>query len=337
MIEGTETTNALVSVIVCAYNNWPDLEMTIDSALLQSHQPTEVIVVDNSSTDATSRQVPARYGNRLRYICQPNRGDAGAYNTGFGISRGDFIQFVDGDDVLAPNKIEKQLAIFREQPDLDIVYGDLRQFQTLDGAATWKDVSTQPEEDMLRELIVPRNGWTGIGAPGVLIRRRALERVGPWDEQLYIADLDYWLRAAWAGCRFGHCPGSPMGFLRRRPGQMSANRSAMQLGEEAVWSKALGYVTREPYRTLLAEGLAESRFYLAVSRVQMCTSEALAKLAQARATSPKKISALTHAFGYASIVLPGGSVLVQSRRMRTIRRFLARLFRYQKPDNEVKR
>jgi glycosyltransferase involved in cell wall biosynthesis len=332
MIETTETIPGLVSIVVCAYNNWPDVEMTIESALHQSYQPIEVIVVDNSSTDATAEEVPGRFGRAVRYMRQPNRGDAGAYNAGFGVARGEFIQFVDGDDVLAPNKIEKQVEVFRANPELDIVYGDIRDFQTLAGAANWKDVATQQEDDMLMVLLVPEKHGAGISALGTLFHRRALERVGPWDENLYTSDTDYWLRAAWAGCRFGHCPGSPMGFSRRRPGQMSADVSALARGVEVVWDKALGYVTREPYRSLIAARLAHLRFYLAVSRDEMAKREALAKLALARATSPNMVSALAHAVGYAAIVLPGGTALVRSRWLRPVRRGLARLLHYGIPE-----
>ncbi len=59
MIEQSEIVPGLVSVVICAWNNWPDLEMTIESALHQSYQPIEVIVVDNSSTDATAEEVPS--------------------------------------------------------------------------------------------------------------------------------------------------------------------------------------------------------------------------------------------------------------------------------------
>src|SRR5579859_2411960 len=119
-MEGAEFTPESVSVVICAWNNWPDLEMTIESALHQSHQPLEVIVVDNSSTDATHQEVPSRFGQRVRYIRQPNKECAGAYNTGFAVARGEYIQFVDGDDVLAPNKIEKEMEVFRANPELDI-------------------------------------------------------------------------------------------------------------------------------------------------------------------------------------------------------------------------
>lgn len=330
----TAQDRALVSVIICAWNNWPDLGMTIESALGQSYEPIEVIVVDNASTDGTNTEVQTRFRDKVRYIRQENRGDSGAYNTGLRMARGEFVQFVDGDDVLAPGKIEKQMSMFQAKPDLDIVYGDIRHFQTMGGAASWADVATQPEEDILREFIAPRSGWSGIGALGMLFRRRALERIGPWDESLYICDLDYLLRAAWAGYSFGHCPGSPMGFARRRCGQMSANRVKMQLGQEAVWDKALGYITREPYRAMLADQLADCRFHLAVSRGQLGQSEALKKLALARATSPRKVSALAYALGYATIVLPGGSFLVRSRFLRAIRRAFASMLGFAKREQQ---
>jgi hypothetical protein len=251
------------------------------------------------------------------------------------MARGEFVQFVDGDDVLAPGKVEKQMAMFQANPDLDIVYGDIRHFQTMGGAASWADVATQPEDDILREFIAPRSGWSGIGVLGMLFRRRALESVGPWDENLYICDLDYLLRAAWAGCRFGHCAGWPLGFVRRRAGQMSANRLKMQLGLEAVWDKALGYITREPYRAMLADRLADCRFHLAVSRGQLGVSGALRKLALARSTSPRKVSALAYALGYATIVLPGGSFLVRSRLLRAIRGAVASMLGLSKPGQRT--
>jgi cellulose synthase/poly-beta-1,6-N-acetylglucosamine synthase-like glycosyltransferase len=324
-------TPGLVSVVVCAYNNWPDVEMTIASALQQSFQPLEVIVVDNSSTDATSEEVPKRFGGRVRYVRQPNRECAGAHNTGFALASGEFIQFVAGDDVLSPNKIARQVELFRARPDLDIVYGDIRMFQTPGGVAHWSDVPTQQEHDMLSALLLRENLGAGINVLGALFRRRALEKVGPWDESLYCEDTDYWLRAAWAGCRFGHCPGAPMGFKRMWPGQKIADTVATTRGLEAVWDKALGYVTREPYHSLIAERLAELRFHMAVSRFQMARVEALATLARARAASSAKVSALTYAFGYAAIVLPWGSVLVRSRGLRPVRRFLAGLCRYAIP------
>src|SRR5207253_3064616 len=106
-------------------------------AVHQSYAPIEVIVVDNSSTDETPNAVPKAFGKVVKYLQQPNRGDSGAYNTGYELAAGEFIQFIDGDDVLAPNKIQKQVEMFRADPTLDIVYGDVRMFQTLPGSAQW--------------------------------------------------------------------------------------------------------------------------------------------------------------------------------------------------------
>ncbi len=315
----------LVSIIVCAFNNWPDVEMTIASALHQSYQPLQVIVVDNSSTDATAEEVPKRFGASVTYIRQPNRDCAGAYNTGFAEARGEFIQFVDGDDVLAPNKIEKQVAALMARPDIDIVYGNVRIFQTLPGRADWSDVSSEPQPDMLKALIETEYRSPGITTLGTLFRRTTLERVGPWDEALYNEDLDYWLRAAWGGCRFGFCPDFPMGFVRRHPGQKSENMSAILRGNEAVWEKALSYVDREPHRSRILASLARSRFRSAVFRDDMNTKEALAKLAQARATCQKMVPALAYALGYAAILVSAGSSLVRSPRLRPALRVVERI------------
>ncbi|OFW10657.1 MAG: hypothetical protein A3H27_03240 [Acidobacteria bacterium RIFCSPLOWO2_02_FULL_59_13] len=314
----------LVSVVVCSYNNWPDVEMAIASALHQSYQPLEVIVVDNSSTDATPDEVPRRFGRSVHYMRQPNRQWTGAYNAGFGVARGEYIQFLDGDDVLAPNKVEKQVEVFRTNRELDIVYGDVRLFQTLGGVANWKDTATEPEDDMLRALVAPKEEWGGLTILGMLFHRKALERVGPLDERLYIGDIDFWLRAAYAGCRFGHCPGSLLAFYRIRPGQMTKDLPALAHGLEAVWEKALGYVEREPYRSLIAATVARQRFGRALSQDRLSRQERLAMLALARATSPETISAFACAAVQAAMLLPAGPV--RSRWLRPIRRWvLARL------------
>jgi hypothetical protein len=315
----------LVSVVICAWNNWPDLEMTIESALNQSYQPIEVIVVDNSSTDQTQQEVPARFGHRLQYVRQPNRRDAGAYNTGFSLAKGEFIQFVDGDDVLSPIKIQKQMDIFLANPAADIVYGDARMFQTLSGDASWIDPSTREEKDIWDTLI---SSHVGISALGTLWHRRSLETVGLWDETLYVADLDYMLRSGWAGCKFVHSPGGPMGFARVRPGQMTADTGAIDRGLEAVWNKALGYVTQEPYRGRIATELARIRFGMALSR-DITKQEALRCLALARATNPDTVPRTVYASTYAAILVPA----LRTQWLQRMRRSILRRFNRPSPDN----
>jgi glycosyltransferase involved in cell wall biosynthesis len=313
-----EVVPGLASVIICAYNNWPDLEMTIVGALQQSYQPVEVIVVDNSSVDATSREVPARFGSRVQYLRQANSWNGGAYNAGFAVSKGEFIQFSDGDDILAPNKIEKQVEFLRANPEWDIVYGDLRGFQTAPGRADWEDLETKPEPDLLEMFLSP--GPHGPDTLGSLFRRRVMERVGPWGESLYCSDVDFFLRAAWLGCRFGYCSVNPAGFHRVHAGQMSGNALAMNCGLEIVLEKALGYITREPYRSALAAKLAEIRFFMAISREGLTRRQALAKLALARTTSAAAVPAPLYAGALLAIALPGGTALLRSPWLRVLLR-----------------
>ena len=120
----------LVSVVIVCHNDWPHLELAIESALCQSHQPIEVIVVDNDSSDDTEREIRSRFMDRVRYIRQANVGAAGGRNAGFAVAQGKYIQILDGDDVLAPNKIAIHVEHLERQPDIDIVYGDFRTFRS---------------------------------------------------------------------------------------------------------------------------------------------------------------------------------------------------------------
>jgi len=188
----------LVSIVIVSYNNWPLIELALQSALHQSYGPIEVIVVDNGSTDGTLDKLHERFGNRIRYIQQGNTGDAGAYNTGFEHACGGFLQFLDGDDVLAPYKIEKQMDIMRRKPETDVVYGDTRLFQESAGVAVSDDTDTGIETDLLATFLEQCGDYFGNTA-GLLFRRRALELVGRWSETVYVTDADYYLRLLWAG------------------------------------------------------------------------------------------------------------------------------------------
>src|SRR5258708_1098863 len=163
-----------VSIVICAYNNWPDLELAIQSALCQSHKPTEVIVVENSSTGKTWEEVAMGFGGRVRYVRQPNKGDSGAYNTGMREANGDFIQFMDGDDVLAPHKIEKQLEIFEANPDADIVYGPVAHFSTHMNYSSPRAPEGDSRGMSLGAFIQRRGSWIGT-AMSLLFRLAPLE------------------------------------------------------------------------------------------------------------------------------------------------------------------
>ncbi len=104
----------LASVIISNYNYGRFLKRSIESALAQTYANTEVIVVDDGSTD-DSRAILLRYRDRLKAIFQENGGQASALNRGFSVSRGKVICFLDSDDELAPGAMEAVVPLFRDQ------------------------------------------------------------------------------------------------------------------------------------------------------------------------------------------------------------------------------
>lgn len=313
--------SALVSIVVVAHDDWPHLEVAVESALNQSYEPVEVIVVDNDSSDETAAEIPARFGDRVAYCRQPNRFDGGGRNAGFELASGAVVQFLDGDDLLAPDKIEKQMSLLDSDAEVDIVYGDYRVF----GSATveFEDGTNRDHADLLLALLAPEGNGAGLVVHSALFRRRALERIGSWDEAIPTSDQDYWLRAAAAGCRFRYCPGS-LCFYRQRPGQMSSRQFPMLREMEMTWGKAMGYVTDEPYRSLLSARLARLRFVLALAGERTGRRDSLAQLQLARETSPETVSRLALTLGALLIAMPGGSKLARARTIRPLRRLGAR-------------
>ena len=293
----------LVSIIVVAHNNWPDLELALESVLNQSHRNNEIVLVDNGSTDATESQVRRRYASRVRYIQQPNLHGSAGYNRGINESSGEFIQLLDGDDFIAPNKIEKQLEVFRGFPDADIVYGDVRQIQAGIGRPPWYDWDTTQHTDMLATLIDPPTGTAGLLPDSVLIRREAYVRVGPWDEDIISADPDYWLRAAWAGCVFRYSPGA-WSFHRRRSNSVSADSRMMVDRMEQTFEKAATYIDREPYRSQVLARLARLRVARAATDVRLTREERIARLKSATEVSPKAVSRVARLVAYGAIMAP---------------------------------
>jgi glycosyltransferase involved in cell wall biosynthesis len=316
----------LVSVVIAAHDNWPDLELAVRSALHQSYPMIEVIVVDNGSNDATAAEVPRLFGNSVRYIRQENRGDAGAYNTGRRVAAGAFVQFLDGDDFLAPDKIQKQLAMFIEDEAAEIVYGDARQFQGPPGPAAFTDIDTQEYPDILAAMLAPGGHGAGLMVQGALFRAATLDRVGAFDEALYVADVEYFLRAARMRCRFRYCPGS-WWFYRRRPGQMSADGAAIARGLEDAWTKALGYIDEEPYRSTLLSHLARFRWHQAVVGERGGRRERLALLSQAQEPASHGVSRGSYIAGVFLVMLPFGRFWLRSPALAPLRRRVARAFK----------
>ena len=180
--------SALVSIIIPCFNSAPWLAQTLESALAQSWPNKEVILIDDGSKDQ-SLAIANEFGGRgVTVIAQPNRGASAARNAGLGTARGTYIQFLDADDLLAPDKIGLQMhALKQSGPDVL-------------ASASWSRFTHDPAQAVFVPQAVAeartgveflqRHYETGsmMQPAAWLAPRELLDRAGPWDESLSLND-----------------------------------------------------------------------------------------------------------------------------------------------------
>lgn len=232
-----------VSVIVPAYNYARFLPEALESVRAQTYPDWECIVVDDGSTDETASVLRAAATNdsRVRYVSQTNRGPSAARNRGIAEATGEYLQFLDADDVLPPAKLEHQVLTMEADPSIDIVYSDARFFRgsstdflayRAPGPRPSTTPGTSSADPLLRALI--ENNIIMVEGP--LVRRSVIATVGPFEESLDRAeDWQYWLRCALAGARFVADPAEERA-VRVRVHQASSirNQLAMNASELVV-------------------------------------------------------------------------------------------------------
>ena len=176
----------LVSILVAAYNAERWIAETLTSATEQTHPDVEVVVVDDGSTDGTLAVARRFEGPRVRVIAQENRGACAARNRAFAEAQGDLIQFLDADDVLHPEKIERQVRRLAEEPAASVAVGPWVRFSGNVAAAdtSWRGLDWQDYDPATDWLV---QSWEGRGTmPTVvwLTPRNLVAAAGPWNETL---------------------------------------------------------------------------------------------------------------------------------------------------------
>jgi glycosyltransferase involved in cell wall biosynthesis len=173
-----------VSIIIPTYNRPVYLAEAIESVLVQRGADLEVLVVDNGTMGET-KEVAKGFGDRIVYFHLESPGIGLARNAGVAASTGDFIAFLDDDDLWTGDKLQRQLKAFEEHPELDAVFGHMRQF-----------LCPQVDSEEL-EKVKHLDGQV-LPAPlatSILMRRSAWERVGLFDTSLQIGvDVDWYSR-----------------------------------------------------------------------------------------------------------------------------------------------
>jgi glycosyltransferase involved in cell wall biosynthesis len=179
------TVPPLVSILIPAYNSEKWIQQAIESALAQTWETKEIIVVDDGSTDQTLRIAKRFESESVIITSQKNGGAASARNKAFTLSKGDFIQWLDADDLLSPEKISAQMKIaLCEGTDLKLYSGPYGLFFYRANRARfipnslWQDLS--PVEWLI--INFSENVW--MNPATWLVSRRLTDKAGPWNGEL---------------------------------------------------------------------------------------------------------------------------------------------------------
>jgi glycosyltransferase involved in cell wall biosynthesis len=191
----------LVSVVIPVYNRISMLREAVASVWAQTYRPVELILVDDGSTDGSGEacdRLAADAPELVQAVHTPNRGPGAAREAGRLLVRGEFVQYLDSDDLLLPRKLELQVKILEENPQAGVAYGYTR-FRPRAGPPVEKPWKGSGE---LRETMFPwflTERWWDTPTP--LYRRSVTDRVGPWLPLWQEEDWEYDCRIAALGTR----------------------------------------------------------------------------------------------------------------------------------------
>lgn len=224
------STPCRISVIIPCYNYGRFLPDAVNSVLGQKKDglAVEIIVVDDGSTDDTAA-VAQRLGSSIQYIYQENQGLSAARNTGIRAARGDYLVFLDADDLLTAGTLISHLDNFAVHPELDVsVCLSLQTFENKDGSTAnylWPLKCAHLDMHLCHSNISPVHTF--------MLRAEAAQEIGFFDPDLKACeDQDYWLRCAALGKRFG---ANPEGLvIYRQHGQSMTSQVSRQLAHDGA-------------------------------------------------------------------------------------------------------
>lgn len=221
-----------VSIIIPAYNAMTYLPETVESVLRQTFTDFEVLIIDDGSSDNIVQWASGLVDPRVKLITQQNQGLPGARNTGINQAKGEYIAFLDADDLWEATKLEKQVHCLDNNPTVGLVHTWMLLVDE-QGKSTGRVMKSNAEGDVWKQL-VERNI---IACPSVIVRRCCFETVGLFDINLRsIEDWDMWLRIA--SCYPFEVIKEPLAYYRQLPGSMSKNCQVMEQAFHTVIEKA---------------------------------------------------------------------------------------------------
>jgi len=214
MSEKITNKNPLVSIIIPVYNGEKYIEECLRSVYQQSYHPIEIIVIEDGSTDNSLNLIKQMPGEK-KVIPQQNKDVSQARNVGIKNSKGQFIAFLDQDDVWEKEKLEKQVNAFREEPDMDLVFTDSFKFNDEGEKRHPIDkhkIASQLNDQNLFSTLIRKNV---LMPSAVMVKKESIEKAGLFDPGFKTCgDYEMWLRMAALGMKFLYLP-EPLALYRQ--------------------------------------------------------------------------------------------------------------------------
>ena len=266
-----------VSVIIPAYMAASFIDQTLESVFSQTFRDFEVVIVNDGSPDTEAfEQTLQPYSGRIVYLKQENSGPSAARNLGIRRACGEYIAFLDADDLWFPEYLNSQMKLLQQEQPLDLVYADVLQYYSSirDGIPYSENhPSAGPInfESLITEVCQ-------IPTSAVIARRQAVLEAGLFDEQLWRSeDYDLWLRMAYRGRRFAYQP-KVLGANRVRLDGLASQSIKMLEGmlrvleklqtELPVTPEARALLRREAMKTRAQMDLERGKVYLQQGRAK---------------------------------------------------------------------
>lgn len=252
------TSQPLISIVIPAFNAASVLGGALRSVQQQQYPHFQAVVVDDGSADGTAKVARpfVEQDRRFALLQQPNRGVSAARNAGVAAACGEWIAFLDADDLWLANKLARQVQCLHDSPDANFIFSN---YYVWDGQRDlrlrYADRKHFPMGDFTHRLI----GFNLLGISTVMVRRDLLSRVGLFDSDLDPAeDWDMWLRLAEAGCRARGIR-EPLARYRIWPGSASNQSLRMAQATVRVLHARLAQCSLSTWRRAYRRSLAVAR------------------------------------------------------------------------------
>lgn len=252
-----------ISVIIPVFNGEKTIEETINSILNQSFKDIEIIIINDGSTDATLEIIKNISDTRIKIFSYANAGLSASRNRGISQAIGEYISFIDADDLWTPDKLECQWQALQENPQAAVAY-------------SWTNYIDESSKFIKSGRKIKANGdiFTKLlqinfleNGSNPLIRQKALEKVGGFDESLAAAeDKDMWLRLA-ANYEF-ICIEKPQILYRISTNSMSTNLKRQETASLQVIERAFNYPKAEKLQHLKKQSISQLYQYLTFKAIE---------------------------------------------------------------------